>query len=115
MYQDYKNFVAFSALLKSDLPNSVFNSEFIKFLLDENWTLLQQHVVRWYFYPYIAYASFSVIYMKLALVKESEEEEGGVKLGMVLLGLGTFMTWLWQMYIEVSQMREEGMRYFCSP
>ena len=82
-------------MLKSDLPNSVFSSEFINFLLDENWMLLQRHIVRWYFYPYIAYAVFSVVFMKLALVTESDEEEGGVEIGMIVLGLCTFMTWLW--------------------
>ena len=40
--------------------------------------------------------------MKLALVKVSDEDDGDDKVGIVILGFCTFMTWLWQMYIEVN-------------
>ena len=71
IYNGKLNFVAFSAILQ-ELPNSVYSSEFVSYLLEENWPELQRQIKRWYFYPFLMYVLLSIVYMKMALSPDSE-------------------------------------------
>ena len=65
-YTNNHNFVAFSRQLE-DMPNSLYSSEFIECLLEENWDALQKTIIIKLFIPYLLYAFSSTFYMKLAL------------------------------------------------
>ena len=66
-YEGKKNFVAFAELIQ-DMPSSVYSSEFVNALLDENWERVKGDEIKWkYFTAYLLYAICSIVYMKLAI------------------------------------------------
>ena len=68
-YRNKNNFVAFSKLLQ-EKPNSLYCSEFITCLLEENWEELQKDIILKHLVPYLLYAVSSIFYMKYTLAAD---------------------------------------------
>jgi hypothetical protein len=111
-YQGERNFVAFSELIQ-DMPNSVYKSEFVSALLDENWDDLKHEITWKHFSIYFAYAVCSIIYMKLAIASRGSEDSIGGSPGMICLLVVTALLWLQQLYVEIKQLvkvaKEDGI------
>ena len=108
-YADRKNFVAFVPYLQG-VPSSVYNSEFVSCLLDQNWQDLRDEIKLKFFLPYLIYAFSSIVYMKLAL----EQDEDSNSVGLSIFCFVVLCFWVSQAYIEVCQIKSQKADYFCN-
>lgn len=88
--KDNKNFTAFAKHLL-DKPNAFYESEFISQLLEQEWAPVQSVLIKKYFSSYMIYLVCSIVYMKLSLTRDSEDE---FSIGLTCLGIVTFLMWL---------------------
>ena len=80
------------------MPKSLYSSEFITCLLENNWDALQKTIIIKLFIPYLLYAICSTFYMKLALAVDStsdEAQDADFSWGLASLCLISLLLWLW--------------------